>query len=168
MTHHPRSHRHPPGRQREEQRLTDRLRTANESADEDVGIGTMVGSSWSRRKMTTRTPTTAETVRADIEPREPRCRICRDPVLRRLVNDLLSNWHGVPVFLEGRRTRRISYTQILRTINEGRDKKVTYDNLWNHAKRHHDLDAIVDYWTAWLYRELRRGLGGRRNARPIE
>jgi hypothetical protein len=102
-------------------------------------------------------------------PREPRCRICRDAGLRRLVNDLLSNWHGVPVFLGGGKTRRISYSEILRTINEGRDEKdrITYDNLWVHAKRHHDLDGIVDYWTAWLYREL-KALGGRGNARPIE
>jgi hypothetical protein len=87
-----------------------------------------------------------------------------------LAGALLSNWHGRPVFLEGRRTRRVSYTEILRAINEGRDERdrITYDSLWVHAKRHHDLDGIVDYWTARLYRELRTALEGRRTAGPIE
>jgi hypothetical protein len=111
----------------------------------------------------------AEPVGADSERREPRCRICRDESVRVLVNELL-DWRGVPLFLEGGKRRRISYTEILRTINEGRDEKdrITYDSLWVHAKRHHDLDGIVDYWTAWLYRELRQALGGRRSAGPIE
>ncbi len=114
--------------------------------------------------------TSSRAERADLMPPEPRCRICRDPGLRRLANDLLSNWHGRPVFLEGRRTRRISYSEILRAINEGRDERdrISYDSLWVHAKRHHDLDGIVDYWTAWLYRELRKALEGRRSAGPIE
>jgi hypothetical protein len=58
--------------------------------------------------------TNSRAERADLMPPEPRCRICRDPGLRRLVNDLLSNWHGIPVFPEGRRTRRVSYTEVLR------------------------------------------------------
>ena len=112
--------------------------------------------------------TESEAEGLDVWPQEPRCRVCRDPDVRRLVNDLL-RWRGAPVFLEGGKTRRISYTEILRTINEGRDEKdrITYDSLWIHARRHHDLDGIIDYWTAWLYREL-RALGGRRSAGPIE
>jgi hypothetical protein len=57
------------------------------------------------------TKTRAE--RADVEPREPRCRICRRSDVRRLVNDLLG-WRGVPVILEGgNKRRRITYTDIL-------------------------------------------------------
>ena len=54
------------------------------------------------------TKTRAE--RADVEPREPRCRICRDPDVRRLVNDLL-DWRGVPIRL-GRGKTHLSPTQI--------------------------------------------------------
>jgi hypothetical protein len=64
----------------------------------------------------------AEPVRADFEPREPRCRICRDETVRILVNELL-DWHGVPIFLGGGKTHRVTYAEILRTlepINEGR------------------------------------------------
>jgi hypothetical protein len=107
------------------------------------------------------TETSAE--RARIEPREPRCRICRDPDVRRLVNDLLG-WRGVPAILEGRNKRRaITYTDIfsmLEPLNEGRDEKdrITYDSLWVHAKRHYDIEGVVDYWTARFPRELRKAL----------
>jgi hypothetical protein len=78
------------------------------------------------------TKTRAE--RADVEPREPRCRICRRSDVRRLVNDLLG-WRGVPVILEGgNKRRRITYTDILgmlEPLNEGRDKRdvITYNSL---------------------------------------
>ena len=109
------------------------------------------------------TETSAE--RARIEPREPRCRICRDSDVRRLVNDLLG-WRGVPAILEGGNKRRpITYTDILgmlEPLNEGRDTKdrITYDSLWVHAKRHYDLDGIAAYWSARMHRELRKALGG--------
>ena len=72
----------------------------------------------------------AEPVGADIEPTEPRCRICRDPAVRRLVNDLL-DWRGVPIILGGGKRHRITYADILRDLeplNEGRDKRdrITY------------------------------------------
>ena len=106
----------------------------------------------------------AETVRADLLPREPRCRICRDPAVRRLVNDLLDP-RGVPVILEGGSMRhRITYTDILgmlEPINEGRDKgdQITYDSLWIHAKRHYDVARVAAYWGARMDKELRSALG---------
>jgi hypothetical protein len=112
----------------------------------------------------------------DVMPREPRCRICRDPDVRRFVNDFLG-WRGARVFVEGGKTHRITYAEILRIlepINEGRDERdrITYDSLWIHAKRHFDTEGVVDYWTAWfpreIHRQLRKALGGRRSARPIE
>jgi hypothetical protein len=83
----------------------------------------------------------AEPVRADFERREPRCRICRDETLRILVNELL-DWRGVPIILEGGKSRRITLTEILRDLaplNEGRDNRhrISYDSLWVHAKRHY-------------------------------
>ena len=81
-------------------------------------------------------------MRADFERREPRYRICRDETVRILVNDLL-DWHGVPVFLEGGKTHRI-----------------TYDSLWIHAKRHYDLAGIAAYWSTRMGKELRNALAG--------
>jgi hypothetical protein len=100
-----------------------------------------------------------------VEPIEPRCRVCRDPAVRRLVNDLL-DWHGVPVILEGgSKLHRITYVDILdmlEPVNEDREERdrITYDSLRIHAKRHHDLEGIVDYWSAWFHREVRKALGG--------
>jgi hypothetical protein len=119
--------------------------------------------------------TESEAERADVWPREPRCRVCRDPDVRRLVNDLL-RWRGIPIFLEGGNTRRISYAEILRAlgpINEGRDERdrITYDCLWVHAKRHYDLDGVEAYWRAWfpkeIHRQLRKALGVK-GRKPIE
>src|SRR5258708_15938064 len=95
----------------------------------------------------------AEPVRADFERSEPRCRICRDPDVRRLVNDL-RDWDGVSVMVEGgNKTNPITYTDIfglLEPLNEGRDKRdrITYDSLWVHAKRHYDLEGLAAYWSA--------------------
>ena len=64
----------------------------------------------------------AEPVRADVERREPRCRICRDETVRILVNEAL-DWHGVPIILGRGKSRRITLTEILRDLaplNEGR------------------------------------------------
>src|SRR5271166_578282 len=111
--------------------------------------------------MSTKT-TSAE--RARIEPREPRCRICRDSDVRRLVNDLLG-WRGVPIILGRGKTHVVTYADILRDLeplNEGRDKKdrITYDSLWVHAKRHYDLAGVTAYWRARMHEELMNALGG--------
>src|SRR6478672_7806415 len=109
--------------------------------------------------------TSAAEARARIQPREPRCRICRDSHVRRLVNDLLDLRGAPAIVVGGNKGRRITYTDILgmlEPLNEGRDERerITYDSLWIHAKRHYDIDGIVDYWRAWFYRELRKALGG--------
>ena len=87
--------------------------------------------------------------RADFERRESRCRICRDPDIRNLADELL-DWRGVPSILGRGKTHRITYAEILRDLapfNEGRDTKdrITYDSLWVHAKRHYDLAGIAAY-----------------------
>jgi hypothetical protein len=59
---------------------------------------------------------------ADFEPVEPRCRICRDPDVRRLVNDLL-DWRGTPIILGHRKTHRVTLADVFRglePLNEGR------------------------------------------------
>jgi hypothetical protein len=108
--------------------------------------------------------TAAEPVRADFERREPRCRVCRDPDVRRLVNYLL-DWRGVPIILGPGKIHRITLTEILRDLeplNEGRDNRdrITYDSLWVHAKRHYDLAGVTAYWTARMHKELMKALGG--------
>jgi hypothetical protein len=99
----------------------------------------------------------------DIEITEPRCRICRDPDVRRLVNELL-DWRGVPVILQGgNKTHRVTYTDILgmlEHLNAGRDDRdrITYSSLWIHAKRHYDLAGVAAYWGARMNREIRSAL----------
>jgi len=92
--------------------------------------------------MSTMTRTTAP-VRADVERREPRCRVCRDETVRVAVNELL-DWHGIPIILSRSKVRRITLTEILRhlaPLNEGSDTKdrITYDSLWVHFQRHYSL-----------------------------
>ena len=60
---------------------------------------------------------------------EPRCRICRDPGLRRLVNQAL-DWRGVPI-PEGDKTYQISYRLIRAWINKERPyaDPISYDSL---------------------------------------
>ena len=96
---------------------------------------------------------------ADFERREPRCRVCRDPDVRHLVNDLL-DWRGVPIFLGRGKIHRITYAEIMRDLeplNEGRDDRhrITYDSLWIHAKRHYDLAGIEAYWRARTQKEFK-------------
>jgi hypothetical protein len=93
-----------------------------------------------------------------IEVVEPLCRICRDPAVRRLVNRLL-DWRGVPIPGGGTITHR-TILGWLDPINAGRDKRdqITYDSLWVHSKRHHELAGIVAYWSARLDKELRDAL----------
>ena len=105
----------------------------------------------------------AEPVRADVEVREPRCRICRDETVRIFVNQLL-DWRGAPSILGPGRTHLITYADIFRTLeplNEVRAKRnrITYNSLWVHAKRHYDLAGVVAYWRARMDREL-KSLGG--------
>ena len=83
----------------------------------------------------------------DLWPREARCRICREPAVRRVVNDLL-RWRGAPVILDNGQTRQVTYSDILRDlepINEGRGEmeQITYYSLWNHDRRHYDLAAVA-------------------------
>ena len=101
----------------------------------------------------------AEPVRVDVERREPRCRICREESVRVLVNELL-DWRGVPIIREGRKTHRITLTEILawlEPINEGRDKwdRITYDSLWIHFQRHYSLAGITAYWGAQMSKEFK-------------
>ena len=98
--------------------------------------------------MSTMTRTTAP-VRADVERREPRCRVCRDETVRVAVNELL-DWHGIPIILSRSKVRRITLTEILRhlaPLNEGSDTKdrITYDSLWVHFQRHYSLAGQVAY-----------------------
>ena len=104
---------------------------------------------------------------ADIERREPRCRICRDETVRILVNELL-DWRGVPINLGRGKTHLVTYADILRDlepVNEGRDKRdqITYDSLWVHAKRHYDLAGIPAYWRTRMskeFKEFKKALRG--------
>ena len=80
-------------------------------------------------------------MRADFERREPRCRVCRDPDIRSLVDELL-DLRGIPIILGRGKIHRITLTDILRDLaplNEGRDDRhrITYDSLWNHSQRHY-------------------------------
>jgi len=111
----------------------------------------------------------------DVWPQEPRCRVCRDPDVRRLVNDLL-RWRGIPIILVGgNRRRRVNYGDILAMLgpaNEGREERdrITYSSLWIHAKRHYDTAAMVDYWETRFYQELRNAMrgSGRRTCRTSQ
>jgi hypothetical protein len=101
---------------------------------------------------------TADPLRAALERREPRCRICRDETMRVLVNELL-DWHGAPIILGRGKTHAVTYADILRDLeplNKGRDKRhrITYDSLRIHAKRHYDLAGVTAYWRARLDKEL--------------
>ena len=69
---------------------------------------------------------------ADVERREPRCRICRHETVRIEVNELL-DWRGVPIILGRGKTHRVTYADILRDLepfNEDRDTRdrITYDS----------------------------------------
>ncbi len=94
---------------------------------------------------------------------EPRCRVCRDPDIRRTVNKLLI-WRGVPMLVGGR-CRSVTYVDVVdalapinHTLPEGR--RITYSSLWVHAKRHYDANAAVGWWCTKLERELRAALAG--------
>ncbi len=112
----------------------------------------------------TRPMTRAE--RAVFEPVEPRCRICRNPEVRHLVNGLL-DWRRVPVPVEGGKTHRITLSDILRglePLNEVLDPgdRITYDSLWVHTRRHYDIKGVAAYWSARIPGEFVRALRGQR------
>jgi hypothetical protein len=101
----------------------------------------------------------AEPVTADFERREPRCRVCRDPDVRTLVNELL-DWRGVPIVRGRGKIHRITLTEILRdleALNEGRDARdrITYDSLWIHFQRHYSLAGRVAYRRARARKEFK-------------
>lgn len=117
------------------------------------------------------TRTKPQADRVDVNPREPRCRVCRDETVRILVNKLL-DWVGVPVSLGRGRSHRINLVDVLgflEPLNHGRDPrdKLTYNSLRVHTRRHHDLDGIVDYWERQMHKKLRKALGAK-GRRPIE
>ena len=73
---------------------------------------------------------------------------------------------GVPVFLEGGKTHRIGYADILdklEPLNEGRDEG-DLSSLWIHAKRHDDTAGLAAYWRIRVVKELTNALGGVRTA----
>jgi hypothetical protein len=81
---------------------------------------------------------------------ERRCRVCRDPCVRRLVNAAL-DWRGVQIIIGPGKTHLVTYADILRDLepfNNVRDKRdrITYDSLWVHANRHYGLAGIASYW----------------------
>jgi hypothetical protein len=105
----------------------------------------------------------------NLERAEPRCRICRDPDLRLLVDTLL-DWHGVPVPLEGGKIHLIGYADVLRALEpiNGGWERITYDNLWVHAKRHYDLAGIAAYWSRRTEKEVRNFLKDNRSRNTVE
>ena len=73
-------------------------------------------------------PSAAEPVAADLERREPRCRVCRDPDIRSLVDDRL-DWRGVPIIL-----------------GRGKIHRITYDSLWIHVA---SQSVACIRWNRW-------------------
>jgi hypothetical protein len=95
---------------------------------------------------------------AGFERVERRCRVCRDPDVRRLVDHLL-DWRGTPIIGSRGKAQVVTYTDILRwlaPLNEAREKgqRITYDSVWNHANRHYGLAGIVAYWRGPVIREV--------------
>jgi hypothetical protein len=93
---------------------------------------------------------------------EPRCHICREEYLRRRVNELL-DWHGVPVAWGRGQVKALTYSDILKDVNEGRAEAdlITLASLRVHRKSHYDLDGVVAHWAAQMDKMLRSALGGR-------
>src|SRR5262245_38348089 len=103
---------------------------------------------------------------------EARCKICRDADLRLLVDALL-DWRGVPVPLKGGRMHRVSYADVLRALEPfngfcGDWERITYNNLWVHAKRHYDIAGIAAYWSRRTEKEVRNFLKDNRCRKTVE
>ncbi|OBA64707.1 hypothetical protein A5647_24865 [Mycobacterium sp. 1100029.7] len=78
------------------------------------------------------------------------------------MNTLL-DWRGIPIPLGPGEFRKVTYADILRElgpINAQRDEvdRISYGNLWTHAKRHYDLDGILAHRVARLAKELTKAL----------
>lgn len=114
---------------------------------------------------------TPDGMAALLEVVEPRCRICRDPLVRRRVNELL-DWRDLsnvlqrwatssPELVPARSVTCRSVLASLSDINEGLEERdrISYSVLWVHAKRHHEADGFLAHWATKLDKELRRGLG---------
>lgn len=102
-------------------------------------------------------------LRTALRRREPRCRICRDDAARLRVDALL-DWVGVPIMLGNNKFHVVTYADILRDLeplNGSRAPKdrITYNSLWIHAKRHYDVEGLLDYWSARMDKEFRDVLG---------
>jgi hypothetical protein len=106
------------------------------------------------------------TTRAELgrfERIEPRCRVCRDPVMRHLVNQRL-DWVRTPIIKHEGKSHTVTYADIFRALeplNKTRDERerVSYDSLWVHARRHHDVAAVGAYLMAKMLKELVKTLG---------
>lgn len=87
---------------------------------------------------------------------EPRCHICRNEKVRLRVNVLL-DWHGVSMRWDHGQVNALTYSAILRDVNDGRDEadQITHASLRVHAKRHYELAGIVDHWAAQMDKKLR-------------
>lgn len=102
-------------------------------------------------------------LRTALRRREPRCRICRDEAVRNHVDQLL-DWVGLPIIQGPSKVHVVTYADILRDLeplNGSRTTKdrITYDSLWIHAKRHYDLDGLLDYWGRRVEKEFEELFG---------
>lgn len=94
---------------------------------------------------------------------EPRCKICREEPVRRLVNKLL-----------GLGITRPAVVDALEVFNASREPKdrITYDNVYHHQKRHFDpsqparavYDAIVKRRAAETDPDYENAVGAKVNA----
>jgi hypothetical protein len=80
-----------------------------------------------------------------------------------VVNDLL-DLRGTPIPKHQGRFSVITYADILRSldsVNEDRGQKdrITYDCLWVHARRHHDVAAVGAYLSAHMVEMFVKALG---------
>lgn len=72
---------------------------------------------------------------------ERRCRVCRDPQIRELVNKLLAHGHSYPAIVA-----------LLEPLNatRARNRQITKACVWKHSKRHFNLQAP----TAAIWRRI--------------
>ena len=91
---------------------------------------------------------------------ESRCRVCREPCMRRVVDELLS-WRGVPVPLGGSRFRTVKLAEIHRHLNDSRGAgdRVTYTSLWNHARRHYGVGRALARADTQFQKQVQTALG---------
>lgn len=102
-------------------------------------------------------------LRAALRRREPRCRICRDDAVRTRVDAML-DWVGVPIMMGTNKCHVVTYADVLRdleplNVNRTTKDRITYNSLWVHAKRHYDLEGLLDYWGDRVGEEFTEILG---------